>query len=130
MTTAGTTTEQNRRTALRWLDLISEHDIEALCAITAPESTMQGGPPGLPAGAEGVRALFRSIGPVRQTWTVDDVIVEGDRVVIRATNTCEQDSFLGIPAAGVRQVFTATFVLWIVDGLVAQTWRNADDLGR
>ena len=31
---------------------------------------------------------------------------------------------------GVRQVFTATFVLRIVYGLVAQTWRNADDLWR
>ncbi|MGH3612181.1 MAG: hypothetical protein ACRDRK_06130 [Pseudonocardia sp.] len=30
----------------------------------------------------------------------------------------------------MRQVFTATFIHRIVDGLVVETWRNADDLGR
>ena len=58
------------------------------------------------------------------------MIAEGDRVVVRATNNCEQNEFLGVPAAGIRQVFTATFTFRIVDGLVHEIWRNADDLGR
>ena len=49
---------------------------------------------------------------------------------MRATNSCVQESFLGVPAAGVRQVFTATFTFRISDGLVHEIWRNADDLGR
>jgi len=67
---------------------------------------------------------------VRQSWVIDDVIAEGDRVVVRATNRCEQDEFLGIPADGIAQVFTATFTHRLVDGRIAETWRNADDLGR
>jgi predicted ester cyclase len=51
-------------------------------------------------------------------------------VVVRATNSCIQDEFLGVPAAGKRQVFTATFTFRIVDGMIVETWRNADDLGR
>ena len=35
-----------------------------------------------------------------------------------------------MPAAGIRQVFTATFIFRIVDGIVHEIWRNADDLGR
>jgi hypothetical protein len=35
-----------------------------------------------------------------------------------------------IPAAGVRQMFTATFTHRIADGGMAETWRNADDLDR
>ena len=31
---------------------------------------------------------------------------------------CEQPSFLGVPAEGVRQVFTATFIFRICDGMV------------
>ena len=58
------------------------------------------------------------------------MIGEGDRVVVRALNTCVQDSFFGLPAAGIRQVFTATFTFRISDGLVHEIWRNADDLGR
>jgi hypothetical protein len=52
------------------------------------------------------------------------------KVVVRATNTCVQDSFFGIDGRGKRQVFTATFTFQIVDGLIHETWRNTDDLGR
>lgn len=128
--TADTALATRKALAVRWLDLVSAHDLDGLCAITADEWTMFGGPPGMPRGAAAVRHLFDAIGPVRQTWVVDDVIAEGDRVVVRATDTCEQESFFGVPGRGVTQVFTATFTFLIRDGLVVTTWRNADDLGR
>lgn len=58
------------------------------------------------------------------------MIAEGDRVAVHATNRCVQDSFLGVPAAGIEQVFTATFVFQILDGQVHRIWRNAADLQR
>jgi ketosteroid isomerase-like protein len=70
------------------------------------------------------------MGPVDQTWTIEDIIAENDRVAVRATNTCLQESFLGIPSGGRWQAFTATFMLRIADGMILETWRNADDLGR
>jgi len=121
---------ENKATAVRFLDAVTAGDVDTLLTLITPDWQMTGGPPGLPRGAEGIHALFASIGPVDQTWTVDDVIAEGDRVVVRATNTCVQDSFFGVPATGVRQVFTATFTFRLDDGLIAETWRNADDLGR
>jgi predicted ester cyclase len=51
-------------------------------------------------------------------------------VVIRATNTCVQESFFGIPGLGRRQTFSAMFIFRIADGKIVETWRNADDLGR
>jgi ketosteroid isomerase-like protein len=122
--------EANKELAVRWLELVSAHDLEGMLRFTGPDWTMEGGPPDLPSGAAGVHALFEHIGPVRQRWTVLDVIAEGDRVVVRALNHCEQESFFGIPAAGVEQVFTATFVFQVVDGLIVRTWRNAADLQR
>ena len=124
------TIEDNKSAAIAWLDLVSAGDVDGLIRLSTDDWRMYGGPPGLPAGPGGIRALFAAIGPVEQTWTVDDVIAENDRVVVRATNNCIQDSFFGVPAAGVRQVFTATFTMRFDDGLVAETWRNADDLGR
>jgi hypothetical protein len=121
---------ENKQIARRWLDLVSAHKIDELCAMTAPTWTMHGGPPGLPQGPAGIHELFRQIGPVDQTWTIEDMVAEGDKVVVRATNSCEQESFLGIPARGRRQIFTATFIFQIADGQVLETWRNADDLGR
>ena len=96
----------------------------------APDWQLHGGPPNLPSGPAGLCVLAAHLRDVTQTWTVEDVIAAGDRVVLRATNRCEQPSFLGVPAAGVQQVFTATFIFRICDGMVHEIWRNADDLGR
>ena len=99
-TTATDNLTANKRLAVRFLDLISDGDIAALAALISP------------------------------TWTIDDVLAEGDKVVVRATNHCEQDSFFGVPGRGIVQVFTATFTMQIVDGLIAKVWRNAADLQR
>jgi ketosteroid isomerase-like protein len=120
----------NKAIAIRFLELVAAHDVDGLIGMIAPTWTMQGGPPNLPAGAEGIRVLFGTFGRIEQKWTVDDVIAEGDKVVVRATNTCDQDSFFGVPSNGRAQVFTATFIHRIADGKIQQTWRNADDLGR
>jgi hypothetical protein len=124
------TLEDNKTLACRWLDLVSAHDVDGLIEMSTADWTMEGGPPGLPAGAEGIRTLFMSIGPVEQTWTSQHVLAEGDFVVVRALNRCVQEQFFGVPAAGKPQVFSATFIHRIARGKVAQTWRNADDLGR
>lgn len=120
----------NKALACRFLDLVAAHDIDGIIAVITPTWTMQGGPPNLAAGPEGIRQLFATFGRIDQKWVVDDVIAEGDKVAVRATNTCAQDTFLGIPSYGRPQVFTATFIHRIADGRIQQTWRNADDLGR
>jgi ketosteroid isomerase-like protein len=124
------TIETNKRIACHWLDLVSRHDLDGICAMTAPTWTMLGGPPNLPAGPEGIRALFATFGKISQRWTLEDVIAEGDKVVVRATNRVVQESFFGIDARNHEQVFTATFIFRIQNGQIIQTWRNADDLGR
>jgi len=122
--------QANKDLCTRWIELISDGDIDAMSSMITPGWRMYGGPPVLPAGPEGLRALFAAIGPIDQKWTIDDVVAEGDRVVVRATCSCEQDSFLGVPAQGTRQVFTATFTFRIENRQIAEVWRNADDLGR
>ena len=122
--------EENKRLARRFLELVSEHDVEALCGMVVPTWTMQGGPPGLPPGPDGLRELFRTFGEIDQTWTIEDVIAEGDKVVVRAMNRCLQESFLGVPSHGQWQTFSAMFIHRISDGRIVETWRNADDLGR
>lgn len=67
---------------------------------------------------------------IKQRWIIDDVIAEGDKVAVRATNNGMQENFLGIPSYGRPQTFTATFIHRIINGKIQETWRNADDLGR
>ena len=49
-------------------------------------------------------------------------------MVVRAVNTCTNYQFLNIADNPAMQVFTAIFI-HIIDGLIVETWRNADDLG-
>jgi SnoaL-like domain len=121
---------ENKTVARRWFALVSANRVDEICGITSTSWSMHGGPPQLPEGHAGVRALFETIGPVEQQWTIDDVIAEGDRVAVRATCNCVQESFKGIQCHGRRQTFSATFIHRIMDGIVQETWRNADDLGR
>ncbi|UFH53467.1 ester cyclase [Spirosoma sp. KNUC1025] len=123
-------TEENKELAKRWLDLISEGNVEEICELTAQTWIMHGGKPGMSPGPDGIRELFASFGEIKQTWALEDIIAEGNKVVIRATNSCQQESFFGIPSRGRWQHFSATFIHHIENGKFMETWRNADDLGR
>ena len=120
----------NKEIAVRWMELVSAHDIDAILAMTSLTWRMHGGPPNLPPGHDGVRILFATLGRIEQRWTVHDVLAEGDRVLVRASAEVEQDSFFGLPARGIVQRFSAMFLHRITDDMLQETWRNADDLGR
>ncbi len=122
--------EENKAIARRFLELVSEHNIAELCEMVSPTWTMHGGPPNLSPGPDGIRELFGTFGQIEQTWAIEDVIAEGDKVVVRAANTCNQESFLGVPSYGRQQTFTAMFIHQIDHGKIIETWRNANDLGR
>src|SRR3954447_2211510 len=130
MSTIDSDTASNKRIAVHWLELVTRGCVEELCAMTAPCWKMHGGPPSLPTGPEGIRALFATFGRIDQKWSIEDVIAEGDKVAVRARNSCLQESFLGIPGNRRRQEFSAIFIFRIVVGQVHEIWRNADDLGR
>jgi predicted ester cyclase len=95
--------EENKIIARRFLELVGEHKVEELCEMIAPAWTMHGGPPKLSPGPDGLRELFATFGPIEQKWTIEDVIAEGDKVVVRATNACLQESFLGIPSTAPQK---------------------------
>jgi predicted SnoaL-like aldol condensation-catalyzing enzyme len=57
--------------------------------------------------------------------TEDDVIAEGDRVVIRWTLTGTAQT----EAGGVPVIYTGIDLFRIEDGKLAELWQNTDDLG-
>jgi len=121
---------KNKELAIEWFRHISTGNLDGLRAMTSEHWVMIGGPPALPTGHEGIRVLFEHIGEIEQTWAIESIIAENDMVAVRATNTCVQESFFGVPGANITQVFSATFILQFADGLVINTWRNAADLQR
>jgi len=62
--------------------------------------------------------------------TIEDVIAQGDKVVIRLTNRgTHKGAFRGIPPTGKEIEYTAIFVGRFVDGKVVETWVEANILG-
>ena len=127
-----TNIENNKLISHKFLELVSEGNVQEICELIASDWNMHIGLNSveIPKGPEGMRKLFETFGQIKQQWIIEDVIAEGSKVVVRATNKCMQENFLGLASYGRPQTFTATFIHEIINGKIRETWRNADDLGR
>lgn len=63
--------------------------------------------------------------------TIEDLVVEGDKIVMRYTErgTLTGRPFLGIEPAGQRYAKPGTTVYCVVDGRLAESWGVEDTLG-
>ena len=72
---------------------------------------------------------FRVAFPDAQ-FTIEDIVAEGDRVVLRLTmRGTHQGPFNGIPATGKPVVVVGTSIERIVDGRIVEGWVTNDALG-
>ena len=61
---------------------------------------------------------------------VEDVVAEGDRVVVRLRfRGTHRGPFQGIGPTGRRVAFGAIRVYRLADGLVVETWAHQDSMG-
>jgi steroid delta-isomerase-like uncharacterized protein len=82
-----------------------------------------------PASLKATLAMFHTAFPDVEA-TIDDVITEGDRVVVRSHwHGTHRGDFLGIPPTGKEFDLTAIDILRVVDGKAIEHWGNEDDLG-
>src|SRR5215213_2806057 len=90
--------EENKLLATRFLQLVSEGNLDEICNVISADWTMNIGlgKAEIPQGPEGMKKLFETFGKIKQQWFINDVIAEADKVVVRASNNCLQENFLGI----------------------------------
>ncbi len=63
-------------------------------------------------------------------YTINDIVAEGDRVVIRVTNTATHKGvFQGIPPTGKQISFTGVDIFRVTDGKIQEEWSSPDVLG-
>src|SRR6266581_1562898 len=96
--------EENKATVQMFYDeVLNRGNLDVIDKMTAENYVDHTAPPGMPPGREGEKQWFtmlRAAFPDGQT-TIDDIIGEGDKVVVRATMTgTHQGDFMGIPAMG------------------------------
>ncbi len=87
--------------------------------------------PGQPVGPAGVKDYFRE---VREGFpdirvVLDDVIAEGDRVVVRTSwRGTHLGSYEGVAATGQRVARTLIQIFRVVDGLIVEEWNEGGGL--
>ena len=89
-------------------------------------------PPGIPSGREGViqlTAMLRSAFPDFKA-TIDDIIAEGDKVVIRQTWTgTHKGEFMGIPPTGKSVSIGVIDIIRVAGGKFVEHWGQMDTMG-
>lgn len=86
--------------------------------------------PGQRAGREGLKdrvsMLVEGLAP---TFTIEDIVVEGDRVVVRWTNSARHvGNFLGIPPTGRTCAIAGIDIYRLEDDRLAEHWHVIDQL--
>ena len=125
--------EANKAIIRRWIeDAWGKGDLAALNAVAAVDVVDHNPMPGLPPGLEGQKAIIlmlRSAFP-DGTNTLEDVIVEGDKVVDRHTfRGTHTGAFMGIPPTGKSVTFSGIEITRIANGQIVETWHQEDLLG-
>ncbi|MGB6207267.1 ester cyclase [Mycobacterium sp.] len=63
--------------------------------------------------------------------TVEDMIAEGDKVVVRNTVTgTHRGEYMGLPPTGKPVAYNEIFIFRFVDGRIAETWGVVDVLSQ
>ncbi len=71
-----------------------------------------------------------SKGLANPTFTIDDMIAEGDRVAVRLTTSATQvGEFMGIPPNGKTYRIEEIHVFRLRDGKVTEHWHQLDQMG-
>ena len=126
------TIEQNKAIAQRFIqEVFVRQDERAADELTSPDFV----PHSWPGVEPGVESLKQAQGRVSAgledaRMTIEDVIAEGDKVVVRLTSHGRHaGDFMGMPASGKEYDISEIHIFRIAGGKVVEHWRDADMLG-
>lgn len=125
-------TEHNRTVVRRYYDeVFNEGKVDLLDQLAVPDYVEHNPFPGQAAGLEGLRQRAEAIlGAFRPRFTVEDVICEGDRVVVRwSQRAVHVGDFMGIPATGKSITLRGIDIHGMRDGRMSEHWDVVDMLG-
>jgi len=120
-------------TMRRAYDLFNAHDVDTFGELLAEDFAEHEETPGLAPTKEGVKQFFTMFmaGFSDLHWEVEDILVDGDKVVGRVTVTGTHDSeFMGMPPTGKSfRVQGIDIVRFGDDGLGHEHWGVFDAMG-
>ena len=127
-------TEQNKEQMRRVIEeVMNRGNVSLADELLAPDFVEHEAlPPGIPGGREGVKHLttaFRSAFPDFKA-TIDDMLAEGDKVVVRTTwSGTQQCEFMGVPPTGRCVSFGVIDIVRFSGGKAVEHWGQMDTMG-
>ncbi len=127
------TMEANQASARRFVDEVANRgNFAVIDELLAPDFVDRSAPPGIPPTREGAKTFFammRGAFPDLHT-TIDDVIAEGDKVVLRTTNHgAMKGEFAGMPPSGKSATWASVHIVRFANGSQVEHWGVDDQLG-
>jgi steroid delta-isomerase-like uncharacterized protein len=124
-------TEANKQVVRRFYDeVLNEREIDVLPELAVADYEEHDMLPGQGTGLAGLRDRVTMLNTaIDQRFTLEDVIAEGDRVVVRWTTKATQvGDFLGIPPTGKGYTIPGIDIYRLEDGKMAEHWHVVDML--
>lgn len=124
------TTEQNKVNMSRLIvDLLGKGDLSVVDELAVPDFIEHSGPPGLPQGSAGAKAMAQTIraGFPDYHVEVEDAIAQGDRVTLRLmVGGTHQGTLFSIPPTGKRAHWSEIHIMRVEEGKMVEHWFVAD----
>ena len=124
-----TTQQTNKETIRRLFAAFAALDDRAMDALLAPDFLSHSVPPGCSNDAAGMKKaavlLHTALHDCRNE--IDDIVAEGDKVVVRYTTRATHGGDLfGVPASGRAVTLTGIEMYRLSNGKVAEMWAEYD----
>jgi steroid delta-isomerase-like uncharacterized protein len=122
--------DQNKQLALRLYDLLNAGATDGIGDLVTPDYLEHDPLPGQGEGRDGVLDRFAMLtSALAPRFTVEDIVAEGDRVVVRWTNAgTHVGEFAGMPATGRTFRIDGIDIYRVADGKFAEHWHVIDQL--
>ena len=124
--------EMRSKCRLFCIDFLNKGAIDKIGEYISSDAVSHTMPPGFAAGFDGAKQLFTQIFQAfpDARWSVDEVICEGDKAVLRSTmRGTHKGEFMGIAATNKYVQVTGIDIMRFRDGIMVEHWGSQDDLG-
>jgi steroid delta-isomerase-like uncharacterized protein len=124
--------EQNKAVVRRFNEAFNAGDLDGAIAVFAPNAVVHNSGAPDPLNLEGFKqfgGVFLSAFPGGKL-IIEDMIVEGDKVVARITyRGTHTGDLMGIPPTGKQVTVSAMTIDQLANGKIVETWRLFDQMG-
>lgn len=126
-------TEENKAVVRRYYeDVLNRGNIYALDELAVAQYDEHDPLPGQANGIEGLRQRVEMLrNAFHPQFTIEDIIAEQDKVVVRWTNRgTHVGEFMGLPATGKSFTIAGIDIHRLQDGKMAEHWHVVDQFGQ